>query len=1516
MRRFALAVALLVMIAPWVPAQTGGVLPFSTQVGSGVDSIDLATSNIYVRIPIRSKSGAVPAQFALVLNSSAYVANGNWVVSGGLSGTAMETGYELTADVTPNQPCNGYDTDIVYSNFVLVDPTGAHHSFNGITFDVEGCYPPPANPVTASDHSGYSVLFGLLGSTVYDASGNSVPVFTNATRTSETLTDPDGNTLQYSFTPSTGAMSFTDTLGQTVVSGTVHASSTPGSTSSAETYKYTDANGTTQTYTVTYTGKVQRTAFGCSGIGEINTGSTRVYFPTKIALPTASGGASYQIAYEKTPGYPSDVTGRIQSITLPSGGIITYGYSDTSNHNGMNCSSQVVPTITRTVDDNNTNTSSQWTYVSTRSGSSPDNYTVTVTDPTSNQTVYNFSGELQTEAAFYQGAAAGTPLQITLTCYNGSLTNCAAPTSTILYPIAQRDVYTNINSSSPTTGNQIETKYDSYGNLTTIKRYDWGPTLSTQSYISYGQSWNGSSCSAYTSANIYNTPCYIHTANSAGTDFAETKISYNSDGKAASVSRWTGATENTWLTTSFGYGTNGAGPGVLSSITAPDGGITSFGSFQCNKIFPGSITYPVSSVGTEYLTYDSVNGASCVGAVVVADKDVNGKTTSYSYNDPLWRLTEVSHPDGGTISYSYATGTTLPWTTTTTVAVSSSQSFTSTSTLDGLARAVSSQTTDPNSSTGYRNGEIVFNTLGQVVNVYNPYFTTTNGKTTYTYDALGRVTNRQDPEGYNANYIYHGAAKLVQYYPSYFDKQTIYQVDGLGRTVSTCEVTGTAQQGSPSQPAACNLNISGSGFLTTYQYDALNNLTSVTHPSGVVRRYQYDGLSRLTSATDPEVGTSSGYYPITYLYDTQMKGDLYQRVAPSPNQTGACPPNCVTTTYLHDAMHRLTTVEYDDGVTPWKTLTYDQSSNWGASLTNGRGRLTGAFTCPSGTYGLSCGSTAPSSVGEIFSYDTMGRTAFDEQCTPSTCGHSVFSLNYGYDYLGDITSATDGTGITYTNTFNDIGQLSQVETNWLSSTQSGDIASTIKYNAFGEPTSDLLGNGIQESWTYGSDAEPDTYNAGSAYNFDVSFAIAGEYISTSSDSVDGNWNYTYDNFGRLGGSNCSGSSACPYGTASAYTYDYDAEGNRWHQNLTQGQGNNILHTFGAWNHINDGSVSYDSAGEVTNDSSHTYTYDPEGSLTKVDNGATATYVYDAFGRRVSQQNSSGTFEFLFDLQNHPVAKLQSGSRVGGEIWFGRHWGSNTGTEVNFMHSDWLGTGRVWTDLNSNITLTCQSLPFGDLLNCPGSGNNFDDVFASLNYNFDDSIYDSQSRQYNQQQGRWTIPDPAGMAAVDPTNPQTWNRYAYVLNNPMNFVDAWGLDPCAFDACVTAPPPPGPQPSPPNAEEGAGPGDLTVWMEYTARSEELASPVLVDGIFGDFGGGGAANKGQQQPNAPSQQQQSTQPTTQPPQWPSAETCNGWKWDARMLSVVSAGAFLTGQEYIPLFSGTGAAVYWGFYFGFCK
>jgi RHS repeat-associated protein len=75
------------------------------------------------------------------------------------------------------------------------------------------------------------------------------------------------------------------------------------------------------------------------------------------------------------------------------------------------------------------------------------------------------------------------------------------------------------------------------------------------------------------------------------------------------------------------------------------------------------------------------------------------------------------------------------------------------------------------------------------------------------------------------------------------------------------------------------------------------------------------------------------------------------------------------------------------------------------------------------------------------------------------------------------------------------------------------------------------------------------------------------------------------------------------------------------------------------------------------------------------------------------------------------------------------------------------------------------------------------MFAGTFYDTAPTTYDADARRLNPNQGCWISRDPAGLAAVDPTNPQSWNRYVYVANNPLSFVDPSGLNkqPCPAGA---------------------------------------------------------------------------------------------------------------------------------------
>jgi len=71
-------------------------------------------------------------------------------------------------------------------------------------------------------------------------------------------------------------------------------------------------------------------------------------------------------------------------------------------------------------------------------------------------------------------------------------------------------------------------------------------------------------------------------------------------------------------------------------------------------------------------------------------------------------------------------------------------------------------------------------------------------------------------------------------------------------------------------------------------------------------------------------------------------------------------------------------------------------------------------------------------------------------------------------------------------------------------------------------------------------------------------------------------------------------------------------------------------------------------------------------------------------------------------------------------------------------------------------------PFGEPYAQAGTS---DLSFTGENQDTVPGLYDFPFREYATQ-GRWPSPDPAGLAAVSLNDPRTWNRYAYVLNDPL------------------------------------------------------------------------------------------------------------------------------------------------------
>jgi RHS repeat-associated protein len=164
---------------------------------------------------------------------------------------------------------------------------------------------------------------------------------------------------------------------------------------------------------------------------------------------------------------------------------------------------------------------------------------------------------------------------------------------------------------------------------------------------------------------------------------------------------------------------------------------------------------------------------------------------------------------------------------------------------------------------------------------------------------------------------------------------------------------------------------------------------------------------------------------------------------------------------------------------------------------------------------------------------------------------------------------------------------------------------------------------------------------------------------------------------------------------------------------------------------------------------------------------------------VEQQNGSSYTEILYG----PAGKLalmsgQTVSKAFIPLPAGATAVYTAGPTLSyFRHPDWLGSSRFASTASRTMYYSGAYAPFGEAYAEAGTsdrsftGQNQDTVSGSTA-----GLYDFLYREYAQY-GRWISPDPAGIGAADPSNPQSWNRYAYVLNNPLTLLDPLGLATC-------------------------------------------------------------------------------------------------------------------------------------------
>ncbi len=270
--------------------------------------------------------------------------------------------------------------------------------------------------------------------------------------------------------------------------------------------------------------------------------------------------------------------------------------------------------------------------------------------------------------------------------------------------------------------------------------------------------------------------------------------------------------------------------------------------------------------------------------------------------------------------------------------------------------------------------------------------------------------------------------------------------------------------------------------------------------------------------------------------------------------------------------------------------------------------------------------------------------------------------------------------------------------------------------------------------------------------------------------------FGYDDLARLGSVNCvNGSTNVWNQSFTAPSHSYDAFGNLQKTVPTGGTGITFTPTYSAttnrFSTIPGVTVAYDSDGNLTTDDAHTYAWDSEGRATTVDGAA---IYYDAFGREVEIDQGSSYKQIVYGATGAKLQTMNGQTIVTEYVPLPGGGGSlYTQSGQYYRHPDVLGSSRLLTTGTQTNTPYYDGAyaPFGESYAEIGT---MDRMFTGQTQDTVQGLYDFTFRRYSPTQGRWVSPDPSGLAAVDMTNPQTWNRYAYVMNNPLSYVDPLGL----------------------------------------------------------------------------------------------------------------------------------------------
>ena len=601
------------------------------------------------------------------------------------------------------------------------------------------------------------------------------------------------------------------------------------------------------------------------------------------------------------------------------------------------------------------------------------------------------------------------------------------------------------------------------------------------------------------------------------------------------------------------------------------------------------------------------------------------------------------------------------------------------------------------------------------------------------------------------------------------------------------------------------------GSYMTAAYDGYGNVLSQTDYMGNTTTMEYDRLGRAIKAAAPFNGSEKSktltYYDGTrdiytqYAYDNA--GNMVKTVTGQTSKIadlyGTLPDAAASQTYEYDRFGNV--IKATDGLGKSSTAAYnlmglpvtetDRNGNvktmtfnaYGSpltvSVTNGE-TITNTYSKNNLLISAKQGSSTVSYTYDDYGYvKTENSNGIVNTYTNDVEGNrrnytqkegtnTYINASYTYDKLSRMTNVNFGNGISAGYTYNANNQVSK-ETR-------GSLITSYGYRESGQLSMMTTTNG---SWTQGY-----------MYDYNLSGNQILKRSIDSENNIFDDTTYTYDNLGQL----LSETSANYYAA-----YMYDTRGNikqkkegdnnptyySYDKNnrLTFSSNEYGLYTFedsiyeydGNGNRVKTRRNYYDDGGDESVDigydefkygydaynrqiSYYNYEVDYVGDY---EDETTATYTYDAIGRRASKKVDGATTMHRWD-----GSSIVGDSGTGAATYYRgiNIIAQNKNNAVNYYVYDGHGNTVTLTDANGATVSKCDYSAYGNRTSIKSYINTPFKYCGEYQDNESGMVY-LRNRYYKINEGRFTQEDPAKDGL---------NWYAYCGNNPVNFVDPSGL----------------------------------------------------------------------------------------------------------------------------------------------